>query len=489
MRTIPDSARKVALVALVACQSAIAADWKFGAGLTARETYTDNVRLSAAGGSSSDWVTEISPYVSVGTAGGRLKVNANYSMQNLFYAQGRSRNATYHQLSARANARLTDQEVFMDAHASIQQALISPLGPAGVDNVNATGNLASVRSTSLSPYWTHRFGSTATLDARYTVSNVQHSAGGFSGSTNSGARISLASGAAFRRVHWALSHADQSVSFAGRPDARFSATSATVGYAFTPRFRVNGTIGWDDNSYQSIGTAATAGPSWNVGISWAPSSRTSLSLGYGHRYFGNNWLLAFKSRGAHFNWTADYSESVTTANSEFSAQTEPPVGGPFPGPGPGFGPTPGNPYDPTFILTNRVFLNKRFGTGVSWAKGKLGANLRVYRAIQTAQEAGLALSTDDVFQFTSIVKQMGIHGGLNWRITELLSSYLSASVTHNSFPDVGRNDRAVTLQVGLSRTFSPHLSGNLLVRRQVRSSDQDADYTENALSGAVTYRF
>ena len=183
---------------------ATAADWKFTAGVGATETYTDNVTLSASGARSGDFVTSITPTISAKKDGARLKVDAKYSMQNLFYARESERNTIFHQLNARANAALYERDLFLDTSAAISQASVSPLSASGTDNINSTNNLANVRTISVSPYWMHRFGSTATLNARYTASRVSNDTNEFSGSTNNTYSAGLASGSAFGRVSWGL---------------------------------------------------------------------------------------------------------------------------------------------------------------------------------------------------------------------------------------------------------------------------------------------
>jgi uncharacterized protein (PEP-CTERM system associated) len=464
-----------------------ASDWKLGASITASETYTDNVTLGAAGGSKSDLVTSVTPTITARKDGARLKVDASYSNQNLFYAQDATRNTTNHQLSAHANAELLENEIFLDTSASISQAAISPLAATGVDNINATGNLTSVRSLTVSPYWIHRFGSTATLNARYTISEVGNSNGGLAGSTNSGTNLSLASGSAFGRISWGLNYSEQNADYQDRSDVTFSTTSASLGYLVSTRVKLTGTVGNEKNSYVSSTGAKTGGSFWNVTGSWAPSTRTSLDLGFGHRYYGKSWNMAFKTRGVSSDWTADYSESVTTSNSQASAIIPTAVSLNIQG----VGTLSGTFNDPTRIQSNQVFLSKRFGTGFSWKRGKSGISLNAYRSIQEALESGQITGTlnNGAFQSTNTIKQVGFTAGWTWQLTPLISSSVTGGISRSSYPDLSRDDTTTSLQLGLNRKFSPHLTGSVSLRRQMRDSNQNADFTENALSGSVTYTF
>jgi uncharacterized protein (PEP-CTERM system associated) len=484
-----------ATLVLAVAAPALAADWKFGADVTAGETYTDNVTLAPSGAQQSDWITNVTPSVSAIKNGARLKVDVRYAMQNLFYARDSARNTIYHQLNAHANAELYEKELYLDTLASISQAAISPLGASGVDNSNATGNISNVRAFTLSPYWIHRFGSTATANARYAVSDVRNSSNAFSSSTNNSLNLSLASGSAFGRISWGLNHSEQHVNYANRQDVSFMTDYASLGYLINSRIKMTGTVGTEKNSYLSSG-AATQGSFWNVDGAWAPSSRTSLDLGFGHHYYGNTWNMAFKSRGAYSEWTANYSEALTTSNSQSSGivantltQNTTFIGSS------GTGivlPSGTTILDPTQIQSNQVFLNKQFGTGFSWKKGKSGITLRAYHSVQEAQESGQLSSVlnNGAFQSTNTIKQIGVSAGWTWQLTPLMSSLMSVDLSRATYPDLGRTDNTSSVQLGINRKFSPKLNGNVSLRRQVRTSNQNAsDYSENALSGSVTYKF
>lgn len=518
--TIGEMGRKITAttLALALSGSAWASDWKFGASIAGSETYTDNVTLGASGGKKSDFITTVTPTITAKKHGARLKVDASYSNQNLAYANDSSRNTTNHQLNARANAELFEDEIFLDATASISQAATSLLGASGVDNTSATGNLTSVRATTISPYWVHRFGSTATLNARYTVSEVGNSSSQFSDSTNTGTNLSLASGSAFGRVSWGLNFSEQTADYQDRSDTSFTSTSASLGYLISTRLRLTGMVGSNKNSYASSTGAATGGSFWNITGSWAPSTRTSLDLGFGHQYYGKTWNMAFKTRGSHSSWTADYAESVSTSNSQasFGRSASRPVGVFVPVPtGTTFTidvttrtgtlsantPAPAGTEvlfvgtqsftDPTQILSNQVLLTKRFSTGFAWKKRRSGINLNAYHSTQEALEnrQTSSIQINDAFQNSSTIKQVGFNAGWTWDLTPLMNSNVSGSVTRNTFPGLNREDTTTSLQIGLNRKFSPHLNGSVSLRRQARDSNQNADYTENALTGSVVYTF
>ncbi len=484
-----------AMLVLAVTRPVLAADWKLAADISGGETYTDNVNLAPSGSQQSDWITTITPSISATKNGARFKADVHYAMQNLFYARDSARNTTYHQLNAHANAELYEKEFYLDTLATITQAAISPLGASGVDNSNATGNLSSVRAFTLSPYWTHRFGSSATAKARYSISDVRNSNDAFSSSANNSLVLSLASGTAFGRLSWELNHSEQHVNYSNRQDVSFTSDFASLGYQINTRMRLTGAVGVEKNSYLTAG-APPEGSFWNIDGAWAPSTRTSIDLGFGHHYYGNTWNMAFKRRGAYSEWTANYNESVTTSNSE-SSGIKPTVltqdTAFLNSSGNGIVlPSGYTVLDPTQIQSNQVYLNKQFGTGFNWKKGKSGISLRAYHSVQQALESGQItnLLNSGAFQTTNTIKQTGISAGWTWQLTPMMSSLLSADLSRATYPELGRTDHTTALQFGVNRKFSRKLNGNVSLRRQVRTSNQNAsEYSENALTGSVTYKF
>ena len=481
------------LLALTVTGAVSAADWKVTAGVGASETYSDNVSLGSSGRQGGDFVTSITPTISAKKDGARLKVDAQYALQNLFYARDSERNALFHQLNARANVELYERVFFLDTFATISQTAISPLGATGSDNINATNNISNSRSFGISPYWTHRFGSTATLNARNTVSYVSNDAAGFSNSTNNTLNVGLASGSDFGRFSWGVNTIRQNVTFQDRENVSFSTTSASLGYLVTSRIRLTGTVGSENNQFATTTGSAPGGGFWNATASWAPSPRTSVEAGFGRRFYGNTKNFAFKTRGAHYTWSADYNESLSTSNSQFANS--------------GIGATTAQPQARDLflfnqnVLTNQVFLSKRFATAFALKKGRNDFRLEAFHSTQTTQieqdtntvvltGTGALTNNNDIFLFTNDFKQVGFSGAWDWRVSSLVTSNVTFGVTRNSFTGLNRTDTTSSLQFGLNRQFSSQLNGGLSLRHQNRSSDQStSDFSENAITGSVNYKF
>src|SRR4051812_26508424 len=127
------------LPALLSCP-AWPAKWDVVPTVSIVETYTDNVSLTPNAFKQADWVTDITPAISVAANGARLKFNATYDPQVLYYAHGEQYNEIYQRLDATANAELAKQLLFVDARSNVSQQNVSLQAPLTVSNINTTGN-------------------------------------------------------------------------------------------------------------------------------------------------------------------------------------------------------------------------------------------------------------------------------------------------------------------------------------------------------------
>ncbi|MEO1766719.1 TIGR03016 family PEP-CTERM system-associated outer membrane protein [Thiobacter aerophilum] len=496
------------LAALPALPATYGADWKLEAGLTAKETYTDNVDLSAAN-RNSDFITELAPYVTLSKKGARLEADFSYRMRNLFYADESSRSRTFHQLAARAKAELYQEELFLDATATISQQITSLLGPIGADTATTAGNVTNVSQITLSPYWQHRFGPTANGLLRYTHSEVR-SGNGVSDSTVDGVQVALTSGSAFRGVSWGLHHSSQSIDYRSRPDVRFSTTYGTLGYRIQPRLQLTATAGYDDNNYVPLAGKKAAGSFWQVGATWNPTSRSELSAFTGERYFGKTYGLKLDHRMRRTNWHAGYSRDVTTFTSQFTVPATLSTAAfldalyqasiPDPTARAQFVATlisllnlPATLSDPLHILSQLVYLQKRFDASVAFSTAKTTTVLSYYDLSREALESGTtagSLIAGGPFASTNTIKQRGVNFGVSWRLSPRLTATGSASFTRNRFTVLNRTDNLKVFNLGLARSFNPQLTGSLNLRHQQRDSDvAGADFRENAVIGTLNYQF
>ncbi|MDD5404046.1 MAG: TIGR03016 family PEP-CTERM system-associated outer membrane protein [Sulfuricella sp.] len=493
---------------------AIAAEWTIVPSLDLKETYSDNITLAPRGYEQSDFVTQVIPGISLTGTGPRLRVNARYAMQNLFYAQESNRNTINHMLNANANAELVDNLLFMDGLASISQQNISLTGPQAADNVNVTGNRTEVKTYSLSPYLRHSFGNTASSELRYTHSAVSSGVGGLADSQTDRINLGINSGSAFRTVGWGLNYSNQKTAYDNSASTLIQSRdneviSGNLRYMVTSRFSLKATGGYEKNDYISIGTKPE-GSFWSGGFSWTPGPLTSIDASAGKRFFGNTYSLAASHRTRLTAWNIAYNEDITSTQSQFLLPPTIDTSGflnqlwaaTIPDPVArqqivdSFIQANGLPLslaESLNYLTNRLFLQKslRASVALTGARNTLVLSLfNTSRNAQTAQAQDSILFGSSNLALSDKTRQVGGNALWNWRLGPRTSANINAGYTRMSYPELDRTDNDKTLRFSLVRQIQPKLSGAVELRRLQRDSSQSiGTYRENAVTASLHMSF
>ena len=394
-----------------ACSAA--ADWKVTPRLSLLETYTDNVTLATQGNEKSDFITQISPGVSLTGTGARLKVNANYTMQNIFYANESNGNRIAQQLNAGANAELIKNFFFLDSTANISQQNISLLGPLTTNNENITNNRTTVKTYSISPYIRHNFSNFASTQARYTHNAVYTGVEGQSGSQSDRILFSLTSGSAFRTIGWGLNYNRQKIGGLGTSGVN-EQYRGNLRYRVSSKFSLTGTSGYQKFSYIST-TGKSSGYSWTAGFVWTPTQRTNITANTGQSFFGTTYTLSASHRARRSTWSLNYNQSITTTRDQFLIPATVDTAGFLNQLWTSSIPDPilrqqtvdifiqdnglsASIFDPINLLTNRFFLQKRLQATVALSGAR---NTLVFSTFRTLREAQTSSVADSVLFGTS----------------------------------------------------------------------------------------
>ena len=235
-------------------QQGRASEWTLQPSLNFTENYSSNILRATRGKEQHDWVTQLTPSLSLNSNGPRLKLDSTYQMQNLLYAKNNQRNTTRHQLNAHAYAELINELLFMDGTATISQQNTNPLTSQAPNNFNPTGNLAQVVTLTASPYLKYRFDGLANGEVHYTRSAVSSNAMGLSNTQTDSLVLQLSSGHSFTTLHWGMQYNKQKSSY-GNPLRTLNNDSYTgnLGYLITPHFTLNATAGQEKSDYIAIG--------------------------------------------------------------------------------------------------------------------------------------------------------------------------------------------------------------------------------------------
>lgn len=513
---VPGDARRRYLGAMLVVASSAhvatqvqAAEWRLTPRLGLKETYTDNVRLAPRGLEQSDWITEISPGVSVAANGARLQMSADYALNYRAYANNSDANGHNHSLRSNALFNAWDRRFFLQAAASVAQQNISTLGALTSSDANLTGNRTEVRQFSLSPYLVGRLGTFANWQGRFSWNRSESD--GVASALNSetrGLQLSLSSGQQFSDLGWSLAYSQQQVDSSGGQFARRDQESmtATVRYRVWPTLSALGTFGRDDNSFGNA-RGSTGGDFYTLGLEWAPSTRTKLRGELGERYFGNTASFNAEHRTRLSTWQLSYSEqiianprpltvpaSVDTAvaiDRLFLAQVPDPIerqqlvqayivqNG-----------LPASLTTAVDFLTNQVSLSKRL-QGTFGLRGiRSTFLLSVFRDNRESQTTDQPVLVTDPFALGTSVVQTGYSGVLTWRFSEQTSASFSAGQTKSKVADASRDDTNSTLRIGATHRLGPKLTGSVDYRWLNRDSTASGqDVRENAITGTLNMAF
>lgn len=506
MISIPGStSRWPLLIVVLALPSGIrAADWTILPSLRVRESYTDNVHLTPPAQAQGEFLTEISPGLSVTSQGPRLKLALDYTLQSLTPSREASRRTQ--QLDGAAQLAAVPDWLYLDAHASISQQNISAFGPQQIDPLQASPNASTVRTTGLSPYLQHDFKGLATLLARYDRSSV--TSGRLLSVRSSNALIQLTGDNAGRGLNWDLRLSHLTTDDARLPAVTMRDAALTISYPLNRHLTASATAGYERNDYQTLGDQPR-GSYGNVGLAWAPSPRTSVSANLGRHYYGKTYDLHASYRQRRMLWTLNYSEDITTTNGQFlnvppsavedflfqlwesripDPATRRQIVRAFIALSQLMGPQGNINY-----FSHRYYLQKQWrlttlysGPFTTWSLG-LASTGRTAQS-DSAVDSELIIGPTNL-ALQDRTRQTTLQAGISWRMNSRSQLALSASTGQAESISTRRKDRNSALILSLSRQLHSRLNISADIRHSRHTSNAGGDYRENGLSAALSMQF
>ncbi len=464
------------LALMLAGEAVSAGQWRIVPAISVQESYTDNVNLSPSGQEDDDFITEVTPSISLRGQGGRLSANFDYSLQKLFYSNDSDRNSLSHQLQANANAELVKQIVFLDVDASARQENTSNSGRLSDSNISVTGNRNEVYTWRVSPVVRHHFGNYANGEARITVDQVLNSGG--SNSTSTSSDILIDSGSRFSRLPWSISYNQQRVDNESGTISSFERVNGTLRYVFTRKYSAFVNAGLDNNKF-ATSQDDSDGFSWNGGATWTPTSRTRLEAGYGERFFGKNYSFSLSHQSRRAAWTASYAEDITTTRqTQLDRQLIPLVdafGTPILDPGTGL--LVQVPVD-TATITEEVLVEKQFRGGVTLRGRRTDASVSLFN---TQREFQLSGGNEEV---------LGASASISRRLSHRTTVSLNGGWQQSELAGGAREDTRWDAGVSMTRQFARDLNAQASFQRVQQESDLATnEYEENRFTVNLNLSF
>ena len=504
--------RKLSTLASIAVLSGMtmgaahAGVWDIVPSISLGETATNNVGHTNKH-QQSDWITDVSPGITINGYGDRVKLNLDYRLHRLYYNNESWRNNTQNALNAKGTLEALENWLFIDATAIIAQQNRSAFGSStyGGVNVDNSNNATETRTYQLAPYIKGFLGLSTEYLLRYDYTKMTSDDNLASNTENRQISGHLGGTTGLSWLGWSFDANKQDNSFDRGRDTSAKLAKGTLILRVDPQFRVLLIGGWETNDYSSLkqkSNSITGG-----GFEWSPTQRTLLSVTRERRFFGDSDNITFTHRTAGTAWKYRQTKDAYTAADQLTGS----VGSYY------------SLLDSMFsaaipdalaraAYVNAVLLSSGISpdaalqggfmtTGVTLRKMKelsfalLGVRNTVTfaatrsetRDVSNGTGSGWFLGTD--FYNYNNVKQTG--ASINWshKLTGLSS--LTGSASRLKSEGTGSVTREHTVEKMYTLNFLTQLGPKTTAGLGVRRIEMDAtpDYTENMATATLSHRF
>jgi uncharacterized protein (PEP-CTERM system associated) len=473
--------------------------------LSVAETFTDNA--SAGRNGESDWITEISPTVSIRRSGGGHVIGSvDASFRNLIYANDNSQNSSFITLNGNAQIEAIDDSLFVDIQSSISRDNLSSFrGRPQWDGRNADSR-SETRYMSISPRWVGRIGKG---DTQFSIS--------YSGQALSyGSDLSGQSMGTFRaRVFdptagevfgWSLDYEYSENAYqddSGEPDFYNNQLTGTLTYYVSTQFSLRMIAGTEKNNYKA--GEDDSGAITGYGLRWTPTPRTIIDGTVENHVYGDTYDVRISHRRSLFaidlGLSRDISSAYQTATNTigsyyyrlFSSALVPR----FPDPVQRDQATRelmralGIPTAGSFgnFATNAFFVDQRIQAGLTLIGSRNSIGFSTYRSDRSDLDSGAQLSPDDDFANNDNIKSWGWTVSANHQLTP--NSGLNAAVYWSTSKGSGggasEGSRDQGLRLGYSKQVGAKTFGSVSYFHEKSSGDDS--FTENSVTASLIRSF
>ena len=301
---------------LATCPPVWAAKWEMTPSTSASYTYSDNINL-VQNNRSGDAALSISPHVQVKGEGGRIEMTADYGLQVIRYRDNSQADDEFHSAGLIANFKLLPDTFQIETNARYGQQAISLTSSAvPQNNIAITSNRTNSLSYKIKPIYRSRIGNAAELQADYTYDGVKYDNKSIQDRDvrNTSYHVGLGSVENYSDLGWTLSHNRTDYGIQGSSNDYNSNTDLTLRYRMTQKLSLIASRG-DEQNHVTNSQLGTGDTYWSGGFSWKPTSRTSVELTHGERFFGNTSTASITREGKRSRFNLKYDETITTTSS------------------------------------------------------------------------------------------------------------------------------------------------------------------------------
>ncbi len=467
--------------------------------LSVSERYSSNAKQVSTR-PQSEFVTQISPGVSIRSNTSRIKGNLDYSLNANYYANGTSGNDIQNALNTNWRVEAVEGWAFLDASAIISQQSISAFGTKSVDSVFNSNNSTETLNYRFSPYVRGEFAGGTGYEARLNFSGVNADAQAASDLRTSGGQLRV-TGKRSGALVWSVDTSRTKSKFSLGRTTENNIVQGRLDYVLSSQANVFLTLGRESNNFSSLSNQNY--PTSGVGFLWRLNERTKLDGQIERRSFGHSHNLSFEHRTGRTSWrfsdvqgvsnTADQAgvTAVGTLAQLLSIQFE------------ALEPDPvrraelvnnyllANGYNPnTPVLSNFIAssASKQRRQEISAALTGIRDTVTFSYSRSSNRQLGNVVSAFDDFSTSDLIQQTGFIVSYSHRLTRdaALSVGVSRQNTAGVQGSLGTSLKA--LDVTLSGRLGRQLFATLGLRR-AQFDSTTSPYSETGVTGALNMRF
>lgn len=482
--------------------------------VSVRETYSDNPQLTSSADAEGQFISDLSPTITMIVNGPRLKLNANLGAHLYAYSGNRpsGTSSSNVQLGIAGKANLIEDLLYLDGAASRSRQSVSAFGQQ-FQNGYSDANSDIVTTYRISPYLVHRFGAGATAQLRYTRDSVKSSRNLLSESTGDSVNLNVSSGPAFTSFGWDLQAFHQQLEDPLAGKSEVDTATGTLRYGLKQSLSLYTNLGYDRYTYEGLG-GTTSGKNYAAGFTWTPSLRTSIDASIGRRYFGKTYSLSANVRSRKTVWNVTYRDEITTARAQFlqpgsvdtASLLDASFASAFPDPVErrqaidayirALG-LPTSVATATNYFSNRLLLQKQFQGSVilNGSRSTMVASLsNTKRTALSPSGVDAGLDSTAIGNLNDNTRQRAGSVAFSYRLSPRSAATLTASRSKTLSLATGVEQNQTTVGFALTRQFERRLSGSVDLRRNQGNAigfgvgGIGAGYRENAISASLSYQ-
>ncbi|HEY8857310.1 MAG TPA: TIGR03016 family PEP-CTERM system-associated outer membrane protein [Rugosibacter sp.] len=480
--------------------------WRIVPSISTDLTYTDNVRLVSSG-KQSDLVTRVGPGILVEGRGGHVTGSFDFRWQQYAYLNDSKRNNEQKSLNANGKLELIDQWLFIDGRGSISQQPISAFGTQSVNNDLVNANRTETSSYQWSPYIQGRLWNSSDYMLRYTGSRTKSGQGELSvgsGNTSRAWDGRLSGTTSLASLGWSvdLQRQQQDRSTARKTESK--RVTGSLQYLIDPQVRLRGTLGRESDNYGS--TQSQSRMVRGLGVEWAPTERTNVTLYKEKRSFGDSYNAEFTHRTGLTAWKLSESKSVNTPtdqnfnsslnsafdllNLQLTSSIPDPIAraqqvnlllqqAGIPPDAQAFG----------SIVTSRIYISRRKEASFILTGATNIVTLSADRSDNQLLGTGGTLADD--FSLSPNIQQSGFTTSWAHKLSPDMAVTLNGRRSRNTGSTANLETRVNSLSLLLTTKLGPKTSATVGVRRthSVADSATANSYDEKALTGSLFVTF